>query len=58
MSDRLDKATLTRIISSDHPIEAKVAQIIVLHEIQRINELNEISNKIGHVIDTAKEKEL
>jgi hypothetical protein len=54
MTDRFDKPTLTRIISSGYPVEAKVAQIIALHELQRIHQLNEI----GHVIDTAKENEL
>lgn len=54
MIDRFDKSTLTRIISSGYPVEAKVAQIIALHELQRIHQLNEI----GHVIDTAKGNEL
>lgn len=58
MSDRLDKPTLTRIISSNYPIESKVAQIIALHELQRINQLNEIANEIGHIFDDAKENEL
>lgn len=57
MSNRFDKPTLTRIISSNYPIEAKVAQIIELHELQRINQLNKIANEIGHVFDTAKENE-
>ncbi|MDY3300344.1 MAG: hypothetical protein SOW93_07340 [Limosilactobacillus reuteri] len=58
MTDRFDKSTLTRIISSGYPVEAKVAQIISLHELQRIHQLNEIANEIGRVIDTAKENEL
>lgn len=53
-----DKSTLTRIISSGYPVEAKVAQIIALHELQRIHQLNEIANEIGHIIDTAKGNEL
>ena len=57
MSNRFDKPTLTRIISSNYPIKAKVAQIIELHELQRINQLNKIANEIGHVFDTAKENE-
>lgn len=55
MSDKFDKPTLTRIIGSSYPNEAKVAQIISLYEQHRIHQLNEISNEIGHVIDTAKE---
>lgn len=58
MTDRFDKPTLTRIINSGYPVEAKVAQIIALHELQRIHQLNEIANEIGHVIDTAKDNEL
>lgn len=58
MTDRFDKTTLTRIINSGYPVEAKVAQIIALHEFQRIHQLNEISNEIGHVIDAAKGNEL
>lgn len=58
MIDRFDKPTLTRIINSGYPVEAKVAQIIALHELQRIHQLNEISNEIGHVIDAAKGNEL
>ncbi|MGI1803393.1 hypothetical protein ACRPK0_07265 [Limosilactobacillus reuteri] len=58
MTDRFDKSTLTRIISSGYPVEAKVAQIIALHELQRIHQLNEIANEIGHIIDTAKGNEL
>ena len=58
MSNRFDKPTLTRIISSNCPIESKVAQIIALHELQRMNQLNEIANEIGHVFDDAKENEL
>ncbi|WP_260241056.1 hypothetical protein [Limosilactobacillus reuteri] len=54
MTDRFDKPTLTRIINSGYPVEAKVAQIIALHELQRMHQLNEISNEIGHVIDAAK----
>lgn len=57
MSDRFDKSTLTRIISSNYPIESKVAQIIALHELQRMNQLNEIANEIGHIFDDAKENE-
>ena len=58
MIDRFDKSTLTRIISSGYPVEAKVAQIIALHGLQRIHQLNEIANEIGHIIDTAKGNEL
>lgn len=58
MIDRFDKSTLTRIISSGYPVEAKVAQIIALHESQRIHQLNEIANEIGHIIDTVKGNEL
>ena len=58
MTDRFDKTTLTRIINSGYPVEAKVAQIIALHELQRIHQLNEIPNEIGHVIDAAKGNEL
>lgn len=58
MKDKFDRPTLTRIISSNYPIEAKVTQIIELHELQRINQLNKIANEIGHVFDTAKENEL
>ncbi|UAW61091.1 hypothetical protein K3F51_03965 [Limosilactobacillus reuteri] len=54
MTDRFDKPTLTRIINSGYPVEAKVTQIIALHELQRMHQLNEISNEIGHVIDAAK----
>lgn len=57
MGDQFDKPTLTRIISSNYPIESKVAQIISLHELQRINQLNEIANEIGYIFDDAKENE-
>lgn len=53
MSDKFDKSTLTRIIGSSYPTEAKVAQIISLYEQHWIQQLNEISNEIGHVIDSA-----
>lgn len=55
MSNRFDKPTLTRIISSNYPVESKVAQIIALHDLNRMNQLNEIANEIGHVFDDAKE---
>lgn len=58
MGDQFDKPTLTRIISSNYPIESKVAQIMALHELQRMNQLNEIANEIGNAFDDAKENEL
>ena len=53
-----DKSALTRIIISNYPVETKVAQIISLHEQQRIEQLNEIGNRIGRIIDDAKDNEL
>lgn len=55
MRDKFDKPTLTRIIGSNYPTEAKVAQILSLYNQHRVQQLNEISNEIGRVIDTAKE---
>lgn len=57
MSDKFNKQTLTKIINAGYPIETKVAEILSLYAQDRIQLLNQISNKIGNVIDCAKEED-
>lgn len=47
---------LTEIVKSDLPDEAKVTELISLHEQDLIEMLNRLSNNIGTVIDDAKVK--
>lgn len=57
MSDKINKQTLTKIINAGYPTETKVAEILSLYAQDRIQLLNQISNKIGNVIDCAKEED-
>lgn len=56
MRDKFDKQTLTKIINADYPTETKVAEILSLYAQDRVRLLNQVSNKIGNVIDHVKEE--
>ena len=57
MQKTFDRQTLTKIIDSNYPTETKVAEIISLQAQYKTELLNKISNRIGHVIDIAKDDE-
>lgn len=56
MNSKINRQTLAEIISADYPTETKVAEILSLYAQDRVRLLNQVSNKIGNVIDHVKEE--
>lgn len=51
MSNKFEQA-IVRILKDDYPIEIKTAAIMAEYKQSQRAMLNELSNKIGNVIDT------
>lgn len=51
MSDKFEQA-IVRILKDDYPVEIKIAAIMAEYKQSQRTMLNELSNKIGNVIDT------
>lgn len=52
MSNKFEQA-IVRILKDDYPIEIKAAAIMAEYKQSQRAMLNELSNKIGNIIDTA-----
>lgn len=55
MKKALNEDTLTKIIESKYPTKIKVAEIMELYTLDRMNLLNQVANQIGKVIDKSKQ---
>ena len=51
MSNKFEQ-TIVRILKGDYPIEIKTAAIMAEYKQSQRAMLNELSNKIGNIIDT------
>lgn len=55
MKKALNEDKLAKIIESKYSTKIKVAEIMELYNLDRMNLLNQVANQIGEVIDKTKQ---